>query len=76
MFAGYGSQSMALKRLGIPYELWKVVEFDEFAIKSYNAIHGTNFPTIDIQNVSGKDLEVTKTDRFLNFNHRSCEVKY
>lgn len=43
LFAGYGSQAMALKRAGIPFEHYKVIEFDKYAIKSYNAVHGTDF---------------------------------
>ena len=40
LFAGYGSQAMALKRIGAEFEHYKVVEFDKFAINSYNAVHG------------------------------------
>ena len=58
LFAGYGSQAMALKRLGADFETYKVVEFDKYAIASYNAIHGTDFPTIDINNVKGEDLQI------------------
>ena len=47
LFAGIGSQAMALKSIGANFETWKVVEFDKYAIASYNAIHGTNFPTMD-----------------------------
>ena len=39
LFAGIGSQAMALKTLGIDFEHYRVVEFDKYAIKSYNAIH-------------------------------------
>ncbi len=63
-FAGYGSQAMALERLGIPFEHYRVVEFDKYAIKSYNAVHGTNFEPMDIKNVKGVDLGITNTDKF------------
>lgn len=63
-FAGYGSQAMALKRLGISFEHYRVVEFDKYAIKSYNAVHGTNFEPTDIRNVKGLDLGITNTDKF------------
>lgn len=58
LFAGIGSQAMALKTLGVNFEHYKVVEFDKHAIASYNAIHSTNFPAIDITKISGKDLEI------------------
>ena len=62
LFAGVGSQAMALKRLGVDFETYKVVEFDEHAINSYNAIHGTDFEPTDITKITAKDLEIVDTD--------------
>ena len=64
LFAGYGSQAMALKRIGAEFEHYRVVEFDEPAIKSYNAVHGTNFPAMDVCNVHAADLGIVDKDRF------------
>lgn len=64
LFAGYGSQAMALERLGADFEHYRVVEFDEPAIKSYNAVHGTNFPSMDVCKVSGKDLGIVDKDKY------------
>lgn len=64
LFAGVGSQAMALRNLGADFEHHKVVEFDKYAIASYNAIHDTNFETMDITKVKGIDLEITNTDRY------------
>lgn len=64
LFAGIGSQAMALKAIGADIEHWKVIEFDKHAIASYNAIHGTDFPTIDVTQIHGKDLEIVDTDQF------------
>lgn len=64
LFAGVGSQAMALKTLGADFEHYRVVEFDKYAIASYNAIHGTEFPTIDITKIKGVDLGITDTDKF------------
>ena len=63
-FAGIGSQAKALERLGVNFEHHKVVEFDKYAIQSYNAIHGTNFETSDITKIYAEDLEITETDKF------------
>lgn len=63
-FAGYGSQSLALKRLGVEFEHWKMVEIDEFAVKSFNAIHGTNFEPSDITKIHGEDLEIVDKDKY------------
>lgn len=64
LFAGYGSQSLALRNIGAKFETYRVVEFDKYAIASYNAIHGTDFPTIDIKDVKGIDLGITDKERF------------
>ena len=64
LFAGVGSQAMALKAIGANFEHWKVVEFDKYAIASYNAIHGTDYPTIDVTQIHGSDLEIVDTERF------------
>ena len=64
LFGGIGSQAMALRDLGVDFENWRLVEFDPFAIKSYNAIHGTNFKPSDIRNIHGKDLDITETDKY------------
>ena len=64
LFAGYGSQAMALRNIGADFEHYKAVEFDKYAIASYNAVHGTDFPVIDITDVTGKDLEIVDTDKY------------
>ncbi|QZT28076.1 DNA (cytosine-5-)-methyltransferase [Streptococcus dysgalactiae] len=40
-FAGIGTQRMALRNLGITHEVVAIAEIDKFAIKSYEAIHGS-----------------------------------
>ena len=64
LFAGYGSQAMALKRIGAKFEHYRVVEFDKYAIASYNAVHGTDFPTMDITKVHAEDLSICDTNTF------------
>ena len=64
LFSGIGSQEMALRDIGADFEIWKAVEFDKYAIKAYNAIHGTNFTTTDIRDVHGVDLEIKNRDKF------------
>ena len=57
LFGGIGACSKALERLGIDYEIVDYVEIDKYAVKSFNAIHGTNFEPQDICNWD-KDIEV------------------
>ena len=58
LFAGVGSQAMALRELGANFEHYRVVEFDKYAVASYNAIHGTSFPTMDVTKIKGSDLGI------------------
>lgn len=70
LFAGVGSQMMSLRNLknkGVikqNLESYKVVEFDKYAIASYNAIHGTDFPTMDITKIHADDLEIKDCDKY------------
>lgn len=67
---------MALKRIGAKFEHYRVVEFDKYAIASYNAVHGTNFPTMDITKVHADDLAIEDTKHFTYlltlFRVRTC----
>ena len=57
LFGGIGACSKALERLGIDYEIADYVEIDKYAVKSFNAIHNTNFEPQDICEWD-KDIEV------------------
>ena len=41
-FAGYGSQALALKYLGVPFEHWKICEWAVKSIQAYKDIHFTD----------------------------------
>lgn len=64
LFGGIGSQAMALRDLGADFESHRLVEYDRFAVKSYNAIHGTSFEPTDIRLVHGEDLGITQKERY------------
>lgn len=64
LFGGIGAQAMALERLGVPMEHYRLIEWDKYPIKSYNAIHGTNFKPMDITKIHGWDLGVTEKDKY------------
>lgn len=64
LFAGIGSQAMALKDLNANFVRWKTVEFDAFAVKAYNAIHGTTIKPLDIRNIHAYDLDITDTNKY------------
>lgn len=64
IFSGIGAQAMALRDLGVEFEHHRAIEFDRFAMNSYNAIHGTDFQTSDVREIKGGDLGITNTDRY------------
>ena len=55
-FAGYGSQSIALRNLGIEYEVVAISEIDKYAIKAYEAIHGPTNNLGDICKIDPRDI--------------------
>jgi DNA (cytosine-5)-methyltransferase 1 len=57
LFGGIGACSKALERLGVEHEIVDYVEIDKHAVKSFNAIHNTNFEPQDITTWD-KDIEV------------------
>ena len=42
LFAGYGSQALALKYLGVPFEHWKICEWNYKSCNAYKRIHFGN----------------------------------
>ena len=56
-FSGYGSQSLALERLGIEHKVVGISEIDENAIKAYYALHSKNIKNFgDISQINPADL--------------------
>lgn len=55
-FSGYGSQSIALRNLGIEYEVVAISEIDKYAIKAYEAIHGPTNNLGDICKINPSDI--------------------
>ena len=59
-FAGYGSQALALKYLGVEFEHWKICEWAVKSIQAYKDIHFEE----DTKDYS-KDLEIEQIKEFL-----------
>ena len=64
LFSGVGSQAMALKNIGADFEHYRAIDFDKFAMASYNAVHNTKFSVGDITKTTGDDLGIVDTDKF------------
>lgn len=57
LFAGYGSQSLALKRFNITFESVGYCEIDKYAIQAYKALHGEHIKNYgDITKVIADEL--------------------
>ena len=50
--------------LGADFEHYRMIEWDKYAMASYNAVHGTNFETADICSIHAADLGIVDTDRY------------
>lgn len=55
-FSGYGSQSLALKRLNIEHEVVCISEIDKYAIQGYTALHGEVLNLGDISKINTEDI--------------------
>lgn len=55
-FAGYGTQSIALRNLGINYEVVAISETDSSALKAYEALHGEVNNLGDITKIKLEDI--------------------
>lgn len=53
LFAGYGSQALALRYLGVPFEHWKISEWAIPSIQAYKDVH---FPTDNTDYSEGKTV--------------------
>ena len=84
LFSGIGSQSAALERLGIDFKIVGIAEIDKYAIKSYEAIHGSVKNYGDISKIEKldyadfwtysfpcQDISVAGKQRGINENTRS-----
>ena len=67
-FSGIGSMSMALRNLGIDFELVGTSEVDRYAILAYDAIHGDNE---DIVVPSKEEMLKEFEDKHIAYNFSS-----
>lgn len=71
-FAGYGSQSIALKNIGVPYEVVAISEIDADAIISYGAIR--DIP-MDNDGTSVEDMRKWLMDRGIGWDYTTNKSK-
>ena len=75
-FAGVGSQSMALRNIGIDYEVVGISEVDRYAIMSYWAIHHNGKIEYDYTNTTKKEIleEIANKNIAYNFSTYKSEI--
>lgn len=74
-FCGVGSQSMALRNIGVNYEVVGVSEVDKYALLAYDAIHN-NHDTISLHNISKEEIlnEFKRRNICYNFSTNKSEI--
>lgn len=61
-FAGYGSQALSLKYLGVPFESWRICEWTVKSIQAYKDIHFGNDNT---DYVSSNNMDQSQVENYL-----------
>lgn len=64
LFSGIGAQAKAMERLGVDWESWGAYDIDPYAVKAYNAIHGTDYEPSDICQLHASDLNIVDRDKY------------
>ena len=75
MFAGYGSQALALKYLGVEFEHWKICEWAIKSIQAYKDIHFGNDNTDYSKSLSKEEIINTLYNLGISQNYNEPMVK-
>lgn len=69
LFAGYGSQSLALKYLGVEFEHWRICEWATKSIQAYNDLHIRDYTNYS-KNLTQEDIidRLTSYGVSMNYN--------
>jgi DNA (cytosine-5)-methyltransferase 1 len=74
-FAGYGSQALALKYLGIPFEHHKICEWAVKSIQAYKDIHMTNDTTDYSKELSTEEIKEYLFNKGISQNYNDPMTK-
>ena len=69
LFAGYGSQALALKYLGVEFEHWKICEWAVKSIQAYKDIHFTDDDTDYSKNLTSEEVKKYLYERGISQNY-------
>lgn len=65
-FAGVGSQAMALRNIGLDFEVVGISEVDRYGLIAYDAIHNNN-EEVELKSKEEMLEEITKRNIAYNF---------
>ena len=74
-FAGYGSQALALKYLGVKFEHWKICEWAVKSIQAYKDIHFTDDNTDYSKDYYLEDLKMFLYVKGISSNYNEPMTK-
>ena len=74
-FAGYGSQALALKYLGVEFEHWKTCEWAVKSIQAYKDIHFTNDDTDYSKELAKEQLQEYLFNKGISSNYNEPMIK-
>lgn len=69
LFAGYGSQALALKYLGVDFEHWRICEWAVKSIQAYKDMHFKNDNTDYSKNLTQQELIDYLTNKGISANY-------
>lgn len=74
-FAGYGSQALALKYLGVEFEHWKICEWAVKSIQAYKDIHFTDDDTDYSKELAKEQLQEYLFNKGISSNYNEPMTK-
>ena len=74
-FAGYGSQALALKYLGVPFEHWKICEWAIKSIQAYKDIHFTDDNEDYSKDLTKEQLQEYLFNKGISSNYNEPMIK-
>ena len=72
-FAGVGSQAMALRNIGLDFEVVGISEVDRYGLIAYDAIHNNN-EEVELKSKEEMLEEITKRNIAYNFSTGKSEI--
>lgn len=74
-FSGYGSQSMALKKIGVDFEVVAISEIDKSAIISYDAVHNLGMADTEREVPTTAEMTERLAAKNVGFDAKSGKTK-